>query len=40
MSDINANATVTLTVNGKQAQNMLEQLKRQAADLELSLIHI
>lgn len=34
MSDINANATVTLTVNGKQAQNMLEQLKRQACDLE------
>ncbi len=34
MSDINANATVTLTVNGKQAQNMLEQLKKQAAELE------
>ena len=34
MSDINASATVTLTVNGKQAQNMLEQLKRQASDLE------
>lgn len=34
MSDINANATVTLTVNGKQAQNMLEQLKRQTSDLE------
>ena len=34
MSDVNANATVTLTVNGKQAQNMLEQLKRQASDLE------
>ena len=34
MSDINANATVTLTVNGKQAQNMLEQLKQQASDLE------
>lgn len=34
MSDINANAMVTLTVNGKQAQNMLEQLKRQASDLE------
>lgn len=34
MSDINANASVTLTVNGKQAQNMLEQLKRQASDLE------
>lgn len=34
MSDINANATVTLTVNGKQAQNMLGQLKRQASDLE------
>lgn len=34
MSDINANATVTLTVNGKQAQNMLEQLKRQASALE------
>lgn len=34
MSDINANATVTLTVNGKQAQNMLDQLKRQASDLE------
>ena len=34
MSDINANATVTLTVNGKQAQNMLEQLKRQASVLE------
>lgn len=34
MPDINANATVTLTVNGKQAQNMLEQLKKQASDLE------
>ena len=34
MSDINANATITLTVNGKQAQNMLEQLKKQASDLE------
>ena len=34
MSDINANATVTLTVNGKQAQNMLEQLKKQAVELE------
>ena len=34
MSDINANATVTLTVNGKQAQNMLEQLKKQASELE------
>ena len=34
MSDINANAMVTLTVNGKQAQNMLEQLKKQASDLE------
>ena len=34
MSDINTNATVTLTVNGKQAQNMLEQLKKQAAELE------
>lgn len=38
MSDINANATVTLTVNGKQAQNMLEQLKRQASDLEDKII--
>ncbi len=34
MLDINTNATVTLTVNGKQAQNMLEQLKKQAAELE------
>ena len=34
MSDINANAIVTLTVNGKQAQNMLEQLKKQAVELE------
>ncbi len=34
MADINTNATVTLTVNGKQAQNMLEQLKKQAAELE------
>ena len=34
MSEINANATVTLNVNGKQAQNMLEQLKKQATELE------
>ena len=38
MSDINANATVTLTVNGKQAQNMLEQLKKQAAELEEKIV--
>ena len=30
MSDIKTNATVTLTVNGKQAQDMLDNLKNQS----------
>ena len=37
MSNINANATVTLTVNGKQAQDMLDNLKRKSQDLEKSI---
>lgn len=34
MSSINSNATVTLTVNGKQAQDMLDNLKKKSQDLE------
>ena len=34
MSSINTNATVTLTVNGKQAEDMLVKLKAQASNLE------
>ncbi|WP_028913044.1 phage tail tape measure protein [Prevotella sp. MA2016] len=34
MSSINTNATVTLTVNGKQAQDMLDNLKKKSIDLE------
>ena len=34
MSSINTNATVTLTVNGKQAQDMLDNLKKKSQDLE------
>ena len=37
MSSINANATVTLTVNGKQAEDMLAKLKSQAANLEKAI---
>ena len=37
MSSINANATVTLTVNGKQAQDMLDNLKRKSQDLEKAI---
>ena len=37
MSSINANATVTLTVNGKQAEDMLAKLKTQAASLEKAI---
>ena len=37
MSSINANATVTLTVNGKQAQDMLDNLKKKSADLEKAI---
>ncbi len=37
MSNINANATVTLTVNGKQAQDMLDNLKRKSQDLEKAI---
>ena len=37
MSDINTNATVTLTVNGKQAQDMLDNLKRKSQDLEKAI---
>ena len=34
MSSINTNATVTLTVNGKQAQDMLYNLKKKSQDLQ------
>ena len=37
MSNINANATVTLTVNGKQAQDMLDGLKKKSQDLEKAI---
>ena len=37
MSDINTNATVTLTVNGKQAQDMLDNLKKKSLDLEKAI---
>ena len=37
MSDINTRATVTLTVNGKQAQEMLEGLKKKSQDLEKAI---
>ncbi|SDL49642.1 phage tail tape measure protein [Segatella bryantii] len=37
MSSINTNATVTLTVNGKQAEDMLQKLKSQANDLEQAI---
>ena len=37
MSNINTNATVTLTVNGKQAEDMLLKLKNQAANLEKAI---
>ena len=37
MSNINTNATVTLTVNGKQAEDMLLKLKSQAANLEKAI---
>ena len=37
MSNINTNATVTLTVNGKQAQDMLDGLKKKSVDLEKAI---
>lgn len=37
MADLNSRATVTLTVNGKQAAQMLEDLKTRASRLEQSL---
>lgn len=37
MSNINTNATVTLTINGKQAEDMLLKLKSQAANLEKAI---
>lgn len=37
MSTINSNATVTLTVNGKQAQDMLDSLKKKSQDLEQAI---
>ena len=37
MSSINSNATVTLTVNGKQAQDMLDNLKKKSQDLEKAI---
>ena len=37
MSELNTNATVTLTVNGRQAQEMLDNLKIKATQLEASI---
>ena len=37
MSNITSNATVTLTVNGKQAQDMLDSLKKKSQDLEKAI---
>lgn len=37
MSSINTNATVTLTVNGKQAQDMLDKLKTKSVELEKAI---
>ena len=37
MSSINTNATVTLTVNGKQAQDMLDNLKKKSQDLDKAI---
>ena len=37
MSSINANATVTLTVNGRQAQDMLDSLKKKSVELEKAI---
>lgn len=37
MSNINTNATVTLTVNGKQAQDMLDGLRKKSQDLEQAI---
>ena len=37
MSSINTNATVTLTVNGKQAQDMLYDLKKKSQDLQKAI---
>lgn len=37
MSSINTNATVTLTVNGKQAQDMLDNLKKKSLELEKAI---
>ena len=37
MSSINTNATVTLTVNGKQAQDMLDNLKKKSVDLQKAI---
>ena len=37
MSDLNTNATVTLMVNGRQAREMLDQLKAKANQLETAI---
>lgn len=37
MSELNTNATVTLTVNGRQAQEMLDNLKQKATQLEAAI---
>mgnify|MGYP004490943259 CR=1 FL=1 len=37
MSNINTNATVTLTVNGRQAEDMLQKLRSQASNLEKAI---
>ncbi len=34
MSDINTNATVDVNINGQQAKNELDALKRRASDLK------
>ena len=37
MSELNTNATVTLTVNGRQAQEMLDNLRQKATQLEAAI---
>lgn len=37
MSNINTNATVTLTVNGRQAEDLLQRLRSQATNLEKAI---
>ena len=37
MSDLNTRATVTLSVNGQQAEKTLQMLKQNALDLETAI---